>query len=161
MRSLYLLFIIWGNVHNEPQLLHMHKLTWCWVRNVARILLWYVFFINYGIWRCWVLCLIIFMLGNIILTWNTCYILVLMDSLSEGGVIISAITVYFCIFLQSWYLCGCRVVVNAWFLINSSAMFIVCVHEYSVLKNLLQIFNSKLRLNYHSILTKSMVQGLE
>jgi len=80
-----------------------------------------------------------------------------MDSLSEGGVINSAINVYFCIFLQSCYVCGCRFVVNAWFLINRSAMFIVCVHEYSALKN----FNSKLCSNYHSILTNSMVQGLE
>jgi hypothetical protein len=84
------------------------------------------------------------MLGNVIFTRNTCYILVLMDSLSEGGIINSAINVYFHIFLQSSYLCGCRFVVNAWFLINSSAMFIICVHEYSVLKNLLQI----LTLNY-------------
>jgi hypothetical protein len=67
-----------------------------------------------------------------------------MDSLSEVIVINSAINVYFLIFLQSCHLFDCRFVVNAWFLINSSAMFTVCVREYSVLKNLLQI----LTLNY-------------
>lgn len=61
-----------------------------------------------------------------------------MGSLSEGVVINSAINVYFLIFLQSCYLCGCRFVVNAWFLINSSAVFTVCVQEYFVLKNLLR-----------------------
>lgn len=67
-----------------------------------------------------------------------------MDLLSEGDVINSDINVYFLIFLQSCYLCGCRFVVIARFVINSSAMFTVCMHKYYVLKNLLQI----LILNY-------------